>query len=108
MLMNWLRLRWLLQAPLSHLAHYFLILVGWQHAPQSHHAHHRARPARRKSICFRLGDGLVHDHVHILRIAWDSSSLRLVHGHHAVLMTALLWRGWRVAGGRLGVLRRRV
>src|SRR5215813_11799914 len=106
MLMNWLRLRWLLPTPLSYPGHYFLIFVGWQHAHQSHHTYYRARPARRQPIRLRLGDGLVHHHCHVLRIAGDSSSLRFVHRHRAVLVTALWRRGWRVAGVRLGALRR--
>src|SRR5215813_8703540 len=103
MLVSRLRLWRFLLPPLSHLSHHFLVFIGRQHAHQSHHAHHRARPARRKPIRLRLGDGLIHDHVHILPIPGHSSPVRLVHAHHAVLMTALrcLWREarpWPVCG----------
>src|SRR5262249_62079081 len=37
----------------------------------------------------RLGDGLVHYHCHVLRIAGDSSPVRLVRGRRPMLMTAL-------------------
>src|SRR5215510_2302999 len=61
------------------------------------------------TVRLRLGDGLIHDHVHVLRIAWDSSPLRLVRRRRPVLMTALrcLWRRVRgVAGVRLPALLR--
>src|SRR5262249_41350851 len=109
MFVSRLRLWRFLLPSLSHLSHHFFVLVGWQHAHQSHHAYNCARPTRREPVRLRLGDGLIHDHVHVLRIAGHSSPLRLVHGHHAVLMTTFrcLWRRCRrMASVRLPALLR--